>query len=54
MLLLAVARSSSGGVTMCVSSFIDDDILARKPKLLDVLPERSACAALGFAINGAQ
>jgi len=34
--------------------FIDDVIFARKPRLLDVAPERSACAALGLAINDAQ
>jgi len=39
---------------LCISGFIDDVIFARKPRLLDVTPEHSACAALGMAINGTQ
>ena len=31
-----------------------DVIFAREPRLLDVAPERCACAALGLAINNGQ
>ena len=42
--------------TLCISGFMDDVILAHKPRLLDVAAQLkcSAHAALGFAINGAQ
>ena len=39
--------------TLCTSGFVDDDIFAHKPRLLDVAAQlqRSAHAALGLAIN---
>jgi len=42
--------------TLRTSSFMDDVILAHKPRLLDVAAQlkRSSHAALGLAINGAQ
>ena len=42
--------------TLCTSVFMDDVILAHKPRLLDVAAQlrRSAHAALGVAINCAQ
>ena len=41
--------------TLCPSGFMDDVILADKPRLFDVAAlKRSAHAALGFAINCAQ
>jgi len=41
---------------LCTSGFMDDVILAHKPRLLDVAAhlKRSAYAALGLAINCAQ
>ena len=56
---MAVARSFSGGVvidTLCTYGFMDDVILAHKPRLLDVAAQlkRSADTALGLAINCAQ
>jgi len=41
---------------LCTSGFMDDVILVRKPRLLDVAAQlkRSAHAALGLAINSAQ
>jgi len=58
-LSMAVARSFSGGVvidTLCTYGFMDDVILAHKPRLLDVAAQlkRSADTALGLAINCAQ
>jgi len=42
--------------TLCTSGFMDDVILAHKPRLLDVAVQlkRNAHAALGLAINCAQ
>jgi len=41
--------------TVCTSGFMDDVILADKPRLFDVAAlKRSAHAALGLAINCAQ
>jgi len=57
MLPMAVARSSSGGVMMLrTSGFVDDVMLAHKPRLLDVAAQlkRSAHRAVGLAINCAQ
>ena len=55
---MAVARSSSGGVViiLCTSGFMDDVTFPHEPRLLDVAAQmkRSAHAALGLAINGAQ
>jgi len=41
---------------LCTSGLVDDVIFAHKPRLLDVAAQlkRSAHAALGLAINGAQ
>ena len=57
---MAVARSSSGGVVICTSGFMDDAMFAHKPRLLDVAAQlntqlkRSAHTALGLAIKCAQ
>jgi len=42
--------------TLCPSGFVDDVMLAHKPRLLDVVAQmkRNAHAALGLAINCAQ
>ena len=41
---------------LCTSGLVDDVIFAHKPRLLDVAAQlkRSARAAFGLAINGAQ
>ena len=41
---------------LCTSGFIDDVMFAHKPRLINVAAQlkRSAHAALGLAINGAQ
>ena len=41
---------------LCTSGFMDDVVFAHKPRLIDVAAQlkRSAHAALGLAINGAQ
>ena len=53
MLPVAAFRYSSSGVTLCTSDYMDDVMLAHKPRLLDVAAQlkRSAHAALGVAIN---
>ena len=58
MFSMAVARSSSGGVVICLctAGFMGNVIFVHKPRLLDVAAQlkRSAHAALGVAINRAQ
>ena len=41
---------------LCTSGFMDDVVFAHKPRLIDVAAQlkRSAHAALGLALNGAQ
>ena len=41
---------------LCTSGFMDDVVIAHKPRLIDVAAQlkRSAHAALGLALNGAQ
>jgi len=53
MLPTAVARSSSSGVVLCTSGFMDDVIFAHKPRLLDVAAQLKQCTCnlgLGYKL----